>query len=268
MPKILRHCGFKITQEYFDDEDELEEQLLEELKEVRKAEEEEKMKLELEEKLKQEERRRLEKEEKEELKRLGVKSNWFGTPEIRPKRLESNMPTLIVNSLEDEEFPFEAKELESTQPTLVVDERIRVVEESLNVLQIGDSAERNKLTGSKLEAQLLRYASEHPEEVRNLTSGQVSVGAGDILVAREEEDEDENSVLQGLQPSSPLRDAFANHAHSPILDELTQNPHSGLAFQLKPTQTANTTKELEKPDFQSFMLESDAMEAGWGEDRL
>lgn len=151
MPKILTYCGFKTTQDYFDDEDELEDKLLDELKQVRKVEEDAKMEKDLAYKLKQEEIRQKVQADKDELKRLGIKNNWFGTPEVRPRRLESSLPVLVC-AAEDDEFSFMPKELESTMPTLVVSEQVKELERNVDALHIGSDID--KLTGSDLEAQV------------------------------------------------------------------------------------------------------------------
>lgn len=218
-PKILAHCGFNITQDYFDDEDELEEKLLEELKQVRKAEEKAKAEKDAAEKLKREAIRQKLLEEKEELRRLGVRNTWLGTPEIKPKRLESSLPPLVVD---DAEFSFKPRQLESTLPPLVVntsnpqeevEDEVRQIESNLDTLQITESSDIHKLTGSKLESQLLAYASLHQSDGAAQSS---FTGAGDRSYTPYQES-------PNIQQESPVEQEESPETSTPAFESFLVN---------------------------------------------
>jgi hypothetical protein len=224
------------------------------------------MEIELAEKLRQEEIRQKVQEEKDELKRLGIKNNWFGTPEIRPRRLESSMPVLVVEDVDDS-FSFMPKELASTMPVLVVSEKVKALEKNLDVLHIGESAELEKLTGSDLEAQLLSYASEHHKGGFPV----VGRGAGDLAFSRKCSAGESIASLDSVaSPMSPALQDLKEESfveQSPIPEELTANPHSPI-FYMDHAIDEDEVIEVEerKLEMREMMEQSGAMAPDWGEE--
>ncbi|KAJ3088414.1 hypothetical protein HK102_008808 [Quaeritorhiza haematococci] len=142
MPKILKKCGFKVTREYFDDEDEEEEHERLEWEEEKRKEKEEKMRAKAERlKQKQEEyeRRKKEQEEARKAKEAARKStsgkrvSWFGrvtTASSSKSTPPSNGNGTIKEDMTDEEVKkmlemFQPREIESTLPALVIPKELK-----------------------------------------------------------------------------------------------------------------------------------------------
>ncbi|KAJ3213310.1 hypothetical protein HK099_007463 [Clydaea vesicula] len=142
MPKVLQHCGFKITKDYFDDDDDREEILKEELRVIKQKKEEEELRKKLE-----------KKKREEENKEFGLKKGWFGkNDEITPKEIKSTLPALLT-----------LKEIKSTLPTLLLSVEDRNDDEAgksftpkelkstLPTLKVVSTSTTNNVTSENLE---------------------------------------------------------------------------------------------------------------------
>ena len=189
LPRVLKHVGFETTNDHFEDEDELEEKLMQELRQVESRQDE------LKKKYKQQlaEQRRQDELVNEELRKQGIIRPWFSTPtELRPKELSSTLPPLVIP---DAEFDgFVAKELESTLPKLVI--KPESLAANIAIRQKG---------GIEIDSVLAQYDSMMEKHAGDTPGAQ---GAGDLADLEHDVEETEDSIASLSVEGLNLNEVF------------------------------------------------------------